>query len=106
GPGQRRARGDPVTGGRSGQKHRRPVGGRHLVMWIKLYSMMPIRISLASIVALSVAALSASGGDWPQWRGPARNGYASPDSPAISSLPKELKPVWKIPVGGGFSSPI
>jgi len=75
-------------------------------MGIKQYSMMLVRISLASIVALSVAALSASGGDWPQWRGPARNGYASADTPAISSLPKEMKPVWKIPVGGGFSSPI
>src|SRR5438552_36578 len=45
-------------------------------------------------------------GDWPQWRGPTRAGYPSPDAPEVTSLPKELKPVWKIPVGGGFSSPV
>jgi len=45
-------------------------------------------------------------GDWPQWRGPHRTGYAVGDASAPSSLPKELKPVWKISVGGGFSAPI
>jgi outer membrane protein assembly factor BamB len=43
--------------------------------------------------------------DWPQWRGPDRTGYAK-DGPAITSLPKELKPVWKIDVGGGFAAPV
>ena len=44
--------------------------------------------------------------DWPQWRGPNRDGSASPGTPAISTLPKQLTPLWKIAVGGGFSSPV
>jgi outer membrane protein assembly factor BamB len=43
--------------------------------------------------------------DWPQWRGPNRTGYAK-DAPTITSLPKELKPVWKIDIGGGFAAPV
>src|SRR5262245_8748885 len=60
-------------------------------------------------VALGVLIVSAPAGwcgDWPQWRGPTRTGYASVDAPVPASLPKELKPVWKISVGGGFSAPI
>ena len=49
---------------------------------------------------------SASSSDWPQWRGPTRTGHASAEAPAVASLPAELNPVWKISVGGGFSSPI
>jgi outer membrane protein assembly factor BamB len=45
-------------------------------------------------------------GDWPQWRGPIRTGYPASDAPALNSLPAELKPLWKISIGGGFSSPV
>ena len=45
-------------------------------------------------------------GDWPQWRGPSRDGQPAAGSPAVSSLPRELKPVWRLPVGPGFSSPV
>src|SRR5687768_5768863 len=45
-------------------------------------------------------------GDWPQWRGPNRDGQPAAGSPAVSSLPRELKPVWRLPVGPGFSSPV
>jgi len=44
--------------------------------------------------------------DWPQWRGPFRNGHAAPDAPAVSSLPAEVAPVWRTSIGGGFSSPV
>jgi outer membrane protein assembly factor BamB len=41
--------------------------------------------------------------DWPQWRGPNRDGGA----PAISSeWPKALKEEWKVTVGVGHSSPV
>jgi outer membrane protein assembly factor BamB len=43
--------------------------------------------------------------NWPQWRGPNRDGviqeFKTPDT-----WPNQLKLVWKIPVGGGISSPI
>jgi outer membrane protein assembly factor BamB len=49
--------------------------------------------------------------EWPQWRGPDRNGYVE-SVPLITSLPEEgLQPVWKLdgfPGGGsgGWSSPV
>ena len=43
--------------------------------------------------------------DWPQWRGPNRDGAAS-GFIAPKAWPEKLKPVWKIPVGAGHSSPL
>ena len=67
--------------------------------------------ALASIASFLVSALVLSplagvAGDWPQWHGPSRSGHASADAPAPTTLPKELKPAWKIPVGGGHSAPV
>jgi outer membrane protein assembly factor BamB len=43
--------------------------------------------------------------EWPQWRGPNRDGLASGvAAPAV--WPKELKPRWKVTVGIGHSSPV
>ncbi len=39
--------------------------------------------------------------DWPQWRGPNRDGVW-PDAPRLERLPAELKPRWRRPVGGGY----
>lgn len=50
--------------------------------------------------------LLARAGDWPQWRGPARDGHATADTSATLSLSNEPVAVWKLTVGGGFSSPI
>src|SRR5687768_11483064 len=60
---------------------------------------------LGLAVATVFASTPAPNRDWPQWRGPNRTGYAA-DAPTITSLPKELKPLWKIDVGGGFASPV
>ena len=62
--------------------------------------------ALLWLVVSSLSLGSASSSDWPQWRGPTRTGHASAEAPAVASLPAELNPVWKISVGGGFSSPI
>lgn len=43
--------------------------------------------------------------DWPQWRGPHRDGVLSPVA-APASWPEKLKTKWKITVGEGHSSPI
>ena len=58
-----------------------------------------------SLLLATLSVPSASGDDWPQWRGPTRTGHA-PGQQAPTTLPKELAPLWKIPVGGGFSAPI
>jgi outer membrane protein assembly factor BamB len=43
--------------------------------------------------------------DWPQWRGPNRDGVlAGFSEPKV--WPEKLKPVWKVSVGGGHSSPV
>jgi outer membrane protein assembly factor BamB len=51
-------------------------------------------------------ALSLLAGEWPQWRGPARDGHA----PADETMPDKLSPplplAWRKDIGGGFSSPV
>ena len=57
-----------------------------------------------AIVALAVLAASAGAGDWPQWRGSARDGRASLAPRA--SFPEALRPAWKVAVGEGHASPV
>ena len=59
--------------------------------------------AVAGIVIL-VGASSVLAQDWPQWRGPNRNGKLSGFA-APASWPKELTQKWKVPVGVGDSSP-
>jgi outer membrane protein assembly factor BamB len=58
----------------------------------------------AALIALAFV-FTLHAGDWPQWRGPNRDGHAA-ESFQLTSLPKELKPIWKLPIGPGFSAPI
>ena len=51
------------------------------------------------------AAAGATAADWPQWRGPARDGRI-PDLKPRASWPAALKPGWKVRVGLGHASPI
>jgi len=55
------------------------------------------------IAALLLASL-APAADWPQWRGPNRDGIVEFREP--KAWPEKLKPRWKITVGEGHSSPI
>ncbi len=43
--------------------------------------------------------------DWPQWRGPQRDGHAV-SKVKLDALPKDPKTLWSIPVGVGQSSPV
>lgn len=66
-------------------------------------------ISRWVVAALVLGALTvpsaAQGSDWPQWRGPNRDGQAvGAELPA--ELPSALHQLWKVRVGGGQSSPI
>ena len=60
---------------------------------------MYLSLLFASIISVSLA-------DWPQWRGPTRDGQADPAGKKIESLPAELKPVWSVKVGPGLASPV
>lgn len=63
-------------------------------------------ISLVGVVALgfSLAPARPRAVDWPQWRGPARDGHTSVESPA--AWPDRLDRVWSTHVGIGHSSPV
>jgi outer membrane protein assembly factor BamB len=54
---------------------------------------------------LSVAAVAIQAADWPQWRGPNRDGVAASfTEPAV--WPEKLTERWKVPVGVGHASPV
>ncbi|MCG3179394.1 MAG: Outer membrane protein assembly factor BamB [Phycisphaerae bacterium] len=57
----------------------------------------------AGTILLAVCQLQ--GGDWPQWRGPNRDGRAA-DFKAADAWPKELTRKWQVSVGGGDASPV
>jgi outer membrane protein assembly factor BamB len=48
---------------------------------------------------------TAAAQDWPQWRGPNRDGNVS-GAVIPTAWPKTLKEQWKVPVGIGHSSPV
>jgi outer membrane protein assembly factor BamB len=45
-------------------------------------------------------------GDWPQWRGPARDGHPDVQDHLPRSLAQEPTVVWRIPAGPGLASPV
>jgi len=60
-------------------------------------------ISLLAITIFAAAPLAAQ--NWPQWRGPGRDGLVSIFR-APAAWPAELKQVWRVPAGAGLSSPV
>jgi len=52
-----------------------------------------------------ISCSSVIGQDWPQWRGPNRDGVVSSFA-APKVWPEKLKTIWKVPVGIGHSSPV
>lgn len=66
---------------------------------------MNATLKLAGAVALTALTTTVHGGDWPQWRGPNRDGL-SPDTGLLKSWPEGgPKLVWKATgIGGGFGS--
>ena len=61
--------------------------------------------SMTVVTMLWLMSLPATAQDWPQWRGPDRDGaVAAFDVP--SSWPAELTQQWKVEVGFGYATPI
>lgn len=54
----------------------------------------------------TIAASTARAEDWPRWRGSLGTGEVLGADALLESLPADLKAVWRIPVGGGFASPV
>ena len=69
---------------------------------------MTQRTTTAAAVALAVVACASGPGlaaDFPQWRGPGRDGLIAGLAPR-TAWPESLKPAWKVAVGVGHSSPV
>lgn len=60
-----------------------------------------LRISIAVAITSHVALAQ----DWPQWRGPSRDGVVTSFTPP-KNWPDKLKTIWKTAVGIGHSSPV
>jgi len=61
-----------------------------------------LRLICASFFVFAVAHAS----DWPQWRGPNRDGIVKDPSHTLDKLPADPKVLWKIDAGPGQSSPV
>ena len=68
---------------------------------------MRFRTSFKSVVLIAavLASLTSVAGDWPQWRGPNRDGNVK-DAFVPATWPKALKEEWKVTVGVGHASPV
>ena len=70
--------------------------------------MGPIRIfcivGLAMAAGVSTVIAQQPGADWPQWRGPNRDGMAPLDTPA--AWPSALTQQWSVEVGDGYATPL
>ena len=67
---------------------------------------MKTLIALVGVASLTAVVMAQqAGGDWPQWRGPNRDGtlaaFAEP-----KSWPDQLTKRWKIEIGTGYATPI
>jgi outer membrane protein assembly factor BamB len=56
------------------------------------------------MLAAGAATFASAAADWPQWRGPNRDGFTSETLPA--ALPDSPSPLWKTPAGRGYASPV
>lgn len=65
---------------------------------------MRTRFSFVTFVCFVLLAATA-GADWPQWRGPARDGVASTFT-APATWPAQLTRKWQATVGAGHASPV
>jgi outer membrane protein assembly factor BamB len=64
-----------------------------------------VRPSLSLPMVLVVLSFSVPAADWPQWRGPHRDGIAI-GFPEPKAWPEKLTLKWKVTVGEGHSSPV
>ena len=72
---------------------------------LRFFRLLPLSSSGLAVL-LMAAVIPAHADDWPQWRGPNRDGVYS-ETGLLESFPTEgLKVRWRTPVGWGWSSPV
>ena len=62
--------------------------------------------SLRVVCASFFVFAAAHAADWPQWRGPNRDGIVKDPAHSLDKLPSDPKVLWKIDAGPGQSSPV
>lgn len=60
----------------------------------------------AGVVGLVWLGLAAVAADWPQWRGPTRDGQVAATEALLAGLPAEPKVLWRVKTGAGWASPV
>ena len=69
-------------------------------------SQTTLQIHATILTVLSICVLPTRADDWPQWRGPNRDGVWN-ETGLITSFPADgVKIAWRTPVGPGWSSPV
>jgi outer membrane protein assembly factor BamB len=70
------------------------------------FSSLPNMVSLAAYILCSTCAASTRAEDWPQWRGPNRDG-AWTESGILETFATDGPEIrWRVPIGLGWSSPV
>ncbi len=59
---------------------------------------------LATIILVVAPVGDLAAGDWPQWRGPNRDGTTSAELP--DPWPQQLSPLWRVALGAGHAGPV
>lgn len=62
-------------------------------------------IIVGGLILFSLSPLGSFGSDWPQWRGPDRDGTWKESGIIKRFDSKALKPKWTTPIGAGYSGP-
>ncbi len=65
---------------------------------------MKLSLPLLALLALNTSAFSVA--DWPQWRGPNRDGVVVDPKHKLTALPTDPKVLWKIAATDGHASPV
>jgi outer membrane protein assembly factor BamB len=76
------------------------VEGQRKLLW--KFPRWPFGLVIASLVVLTANALAE---DWPQWRGPTRDGVWTETGLVEKFASDKLEPKWKAPIGSGYSGP-
>jgi len=71
----------------------------------KIHNSKIIRYFLSFIAIVLILTSQVIAQDWPQWRGPNRDGIVSGFTP-VKSWPESLKLQWKVSVGTGYATPL
>jgi outer membrane protein assembly factor BamB len=63
-----------------------------------------VMTKFCTLLFLLLTVTSGLADDWPQWRGPKRDGVWR-ETRIVQMLPEKLRCRWRTPIGGGFSGP-